>query len=414
MTIMNTPTKCGSALLHHRHSSMETADMTLSEQGSLSNSTSTTDTSCSEEECESTGSASPKIFSFVKRPVMSAMEFATAERYFADEREQHDKECVRFYWLDQKNRMLRCLRQRTIVTFLVLILIPLYIITSHVIHSSATPSPTKRFQPHRLEQRWKKHLDSKGPAVLKSIRAQQRTLQASTSYTIRLTGTRADLVRRSIDSHARCPHVGKIQVQGFPASPESSEKIEEWGKVSTEGILLLTDDVLLSCDELDRAFQMWRVHSDRLVGFFPALHGHETYSQKRGERKVEYNFVSGNVDGNYSLVSSRAAFVHSLYVKTFEESNKLEVGDSGSTALEEEACSPFGLSILVTAISSLPPIAVVADPIELRRTCSLLRRLKGSSLSLERPNEVSACLHQWVEGHGMHDLPLEYTMYLGV
>lgn len=86
---------------------------------------------------------------------------------------------------------------------------------------------------------------------------------ASSQYTIRIKGHRLDLVLQSLDYHAQCPSVKKVQIEWTDPSmkrlPRSvlkhkSGKVEGFGEKSkaSSAVFLLDEDVLLQCSEIER------------------------------------------------------------------------------------------------------------------------------------------------------------------
>jgi hypothetical protein len=41
--------------------------------------------------------------------------------------------------------------------------------------------------------------------------------------------------------------------------------------IKTRAVLELDDDIMMSCDDIERGFNVWRQHPDRIVGFYPRL-----------------------------------------------------------------------------------------------------------------------------------------------
>ena len=115
------------------------------------------------------------------------------------------------------------------------------------------------FHPYKSEQnipfypiqQWQNFLQKDAPAILKFI----QTPRLNKSYTIRLVGTRPDLVEQSIVTHGSCHRVKQIQVvaDALPSSWKAPNGYASMGDpLTTDGVLLLQDDVKLTCDELDR------------------------------------------------------------------------------------------------------------------------------------------------------------------
>jgi hypothetical protein len=118
-----------------------------------------------------------------------------------------------------------------------------------VLHGSSFNDKSSKWGP---SQDWRHFLQSSAPAILQSI----QTSTVKKSYTIRLTASRPDLVEQSLEAHSRCPHVKEIQVDAkkmpFSSRFTSNEVQHNFKELKTEGVLLLQDDVMFTCDELDR------------------------------------------------------------------------------------------------------------------------------------------------------------------
>lgn len=147
---------------------------------------------------------------------------------------------------------------------------------------------------------------------------------------------------------------------------------------------------------LSLGFQLWRLNMDRMVGFFPYRH---TVSNRQPlldlTSSAKANPISPG-DGQYELVSSRAAFVHKEYFESFD-------------SVQDSACDSFTLSVHCTAVSGKAPLAVAADPQE-QRTSDIVPLLGDLQWTID---EVSSCLADWIEGHGIDVLPSEESTYLG-
>jgi hypothetical protein len=80
--------------------------------------------------------------------------------------------------------------------------------------------------------------------------------------TIQLRGGRLDLIQHSLDAHSRCPVVKEIQVEWLPDSDRGNlppsllyhdgGKTTEIGKLSTNAVFLLSEEIIFSCDEIER------------------------------------------------------------------------------------------------------------------------------------------------------------------
>jgi hypothetical protein len=192
------------------------------------------------------------------------------------------------------------------------------------------------------------------------------------------------LLQQSLDTrHSRCASVNEIQVhfEGSERLPETllahtSGKVAPSNTIATKGVFLLSDDVLLSCEELEKgkeskgcvrhrckrcfahsftlptAFQTWRTDPSRLVGFFGFRQiGSEKSSRSAANTKLGLEPVPTG-SGPYSLVSDRAVFVHRLYLDSLP-------------SREDFSCCQVLLSLQVSAASTKSPLVMRANPREL-------------------------------------------------
>uniref|UniRef100_A0A7N0TLU7 Glucosamine inositolphosphorylceramide transferase 1 n=1 Tax=Kalanchoe fedtschenkoi TaxID=63787 RepID=A0A7N0TLU7_KALFE len=72
-------------------------------------------------------------------------------------------------------------------------------------------------------------------------------------------------------------------------------------QISTRAVLELDDDIMMSCDDIERGFHVWREHPDRIVGFYPRLVKGSPL-EYRGE-----NFARRN--NGYNMILTGAAFM---------------------------------------------------------------------------------------------------------
>lgn len=71
--------------------------------------------------------------------------------------------------------------------------------------------------------------------------------------------------------------------------------------IKTRAVLELDDDIMMTCDDVERGFKIWRDHPDRIVGFYPRLAEGKPlqYRDERYSRKHE----------GYNMILTGAAFV---------------------------------------------------------------------------------------------------------
>ena len=106
-------------------------------------------------------------------------------------------------------------------------------------------------------KQWRRFFERKAPKILLKINEKS----SGRFYTVRIKGQRLDLVMQSLDFHAQCPYIKEVQVEwNDPTSalpPKSilnhkSGKVRPSGKSSTAAVLLLDEDILLGCDDMER------------------------------------------------------------------------------------------------------------------------------------------------------------------
>jgi hypothetical protein len=159
---------------------------------------------------------------------------------------------------------------------------------------------------------------------------------------------------------------------------------------------------ICSCLLYFLAFKVWKQSPDRLVGFFPFSHERESRSWTSighfGLEKVKAG------EGDYTLVSDRAVFVHRLFL------GSANILPSHGGAAVHQPCDSVALSLRVTAISSKPPIAISASPIDLNSS-NIIQKLRKNDE--QRRNDKSAmCLASWVAGLDTI-LPTESVTFVG-
>nr|XP_027111415.1 glycosyltransferase family protein 64 protein C5-like [Coffea arabica] len=65
-------------------------------------------------------------------------------------------------------------------------------------------------------------------------------------------------------------------------------------KIKTRAVLELDDDIMMTCDDIERGFKVWREHPDRIVGFYPRLVNGSPLkyrAEKHARRHNGYNMI---------------------------------------------------------------------------------------------------------------------------
>ncbi|XVF82957.1 hypothetical protein PTKIN_Ptkin16aG0093700 [Pterospermum kingtungense] len=73
--------------------------------------------------------------------------------------------------------------------------------------------------------------------------------------------------------------------------------------IKTRAVLELDDDIMMTCDDVERGFMVWRQHPDRIVGFYPRFVDGSRL-EYRGEKYARMN-------KGYNMILTGAAFIDS-------------------------------------------------------------------------------------------------------
>ncbi|CAJ1895692.1 unnamed protein product [Cylindrotheca closterium] len=197
-------------------------------------------------------------------------------------------------------------------------------------------------------------------------------------FTILLKGDRIDFIHQSIDAHSACSSVKEIQLDfGSSTIPDRTlardDKVTTSRIVHTNAVLLLSQDVLLSCEELDKAFDAWKSDTSRLVGFFgyQQTPSSDTFLRSTISDRLYSAVQTGS--GAYSVVSDKAVFANTLYI------------DSIPTYDYRSSSCQLLLSLQVSAISGKAPQVIKSNP-----------RMLSSGVVEE---EGSECVNSWLQVH---------------
>lgn len=122
----------------------------------------------------------------------------------------------------------------------------------------------------------------------------------------------------------------------------------------TDAIFSVDDDVIVPCRTLDFAFTMWQSAPLTMVGFVPRMHWLD--KQKNGVAHYKYGgWWSVWWTGTYSMVLSKAAFFHRMYLDLYTHKMPSSVHDY---ITRERNCEDIAMSLLVANATDTPPIWV--------------------------------------------------------
>ena len=163
----------------------------------------------------------------------------------------------------------------------------------------------------------------------------------------------------------------------------SSTRFLHSNLVSTAAVLYLDEDVSITTDEVNFAFQVWRKFQNRIVGFSARTHYWD-------EKKRLWAF-SSKLSNEYSLVTTDAAFLHRKYAKLFIENLSVSL----TTAIQSfPDCEHILMNFLVAHITKHPPIKVTQR--RLTRDDSQL----NFSVKAEQFSRKQTCINIFYSGFG--------------
>eukprot|EP00904_Undaria_pinnatifida_P003716 jgi/Undpi1/13345/HiC_scaffold_8.g03004.m1 len=213
-----------------------------------------------------------------------------------------------------------------------------------------------------------------------------------------------------VTSPALFDHPKPVRIQRNPTTSINNRFIPP-SDLSTEAVFVVDDDISVPCEHLLAAFGTWRRHPDTLVGFFPRSHSHTQQNPKHNQLRGQQEEVErgnegegGGVGGvweylyfwrvlwtmEYSIVLTKAAFVHSKYLELYSGVSSEGGGGGGEEARTGELrkplwsegmaeamaktrayvddhrnCEDIAMQMAVTSVSGLPPVAVFAPVVDI-------------------------------------------------
>lgn len=197
------------------------------------------------------------------------------------------------------------------------------------------------------------------------------------------TFKRPDLLHRALAHYASCPRVAAVRVVwSEPAAPPSRDdpdadalfpgpsgfvrydahpttsinnRFLPLAGLTTAALLSVDDDMVPPCAALDDAFAAWKAAPGALVGFYPRLHV--------GAPRCGLRYVSAEPalawHGRYSLVLTKAAFLHARYLSLYSEA--MPAGIRNYVTKRRE-CEDIAMAFLVANATGRPSV-FVAPPL---------------------------------------------------
>ena len=175
-----------------------------------------------------------------------------------------------------------------------------------------------------------------------------------------------------------------------------SNRFHPYHEIDTECVLSLDDDIsMLTVDELEFAYQVWRQFPDRIVGFPPRTH---VYDNVTGHYKYESEWVN-----DLSLVLTGVAFYHKYWHYLYTASPSPQQTQIKDWVDSHINCEDIAFNLMVANATGKAPIKVgprkkfkCSTP-----SCDNAGMLSASASHLE---ERSNCLDKFVSIYGHNPL----------
>ncbi|GMH10220.1 hypothetical protein Nepgr_012061 [Nepenthes gracilis] len=158
--------------------------------------------------------------------------------------------------------------------------------------------------------------------------------------------------------------------------------------IRTRAVLELDDDIMMTCDDVERGFRVWRQHPDRIVGFYPRLVNGvplKYRAEKYARRHKGYNMILTGA----AFIDGRVAF--NRYWSEEARRGRMMVDEYFN-------CEDILLNYLYANASSSPIVEYV-------RPAWAIDTSKFSSVAISRDTDIhywirSECLSKFSEAYG--------------
>uniref|UniRef100_A0A668ASF0 Exostosin-2 n=1 Tax=Myripristis murdjan TaxID=586833 RepID=A0A668ASF0_9TELE len=166
-----------------------------------------------------------------------------------------------------------------------------------------------------------------------------------------------------------------------------SNRFFPYDEIETEAVLAIDDDIImLTSDELQFGYEVWREFPDRLVGYPGRLH---LWDHEMGKWKYESEWTN-----EVSMVLTGAAFYHKYfnYLYTYKMP-----GDIKSWVDAHMNCEDIAMNFLVANITGKAPIKVTPRK---KFKCPECTAIDGLSLDQTHMVERSECINKFASVFG--------------
>uniref|UniRef100_A0A182MRP2 Exostosin-2 n=1 Tax=Anopheles culicifacies TaxID=139723 RepID=A0A182MRP2_9DIPT len=183
------------------------------------------------------------------------------------------------------------------------------------------------------------------------------------------------------------PKIGKPLKIIQTAANRLSNRFYPYEEIETEAILTIDDDiVMLTADELDFGYEVWREYPDRIVGFPSRTH---VWDNATGRWRYESEWTN-----QISMVLTGAAFHHKYWSYLYTHAMP---GNIKEWVDEHMNCEDIAMNFLVSNITNKPPIKVAPRK---KFKCPECTNNEMLSADLNHMTERSACINRFAEIYG--------------
>ncbi|XP_058832930.1 exostosin-2 [Topomyia yanbarensis] len=183
------------------------------------------------------------------------------------------------------------------------------------------------------------------------------------------------------------PKIGKPLKVIQTAANKLSNRFFPYEEIETEAILTIDDDiVMLTADELDFGYEVWREFPDRIVGFPSRTH---VWDNTTNRWRYESEWTN-----QISMVLTGAAFHHKYW--SYMYTNAMP-GNIKEWVDEHMNCEDIAMNFLVANVTNKPPIKVAPRK---KFKCPECTNNEMLSADLNHMMERSACINRFADIYG--------------
>lgn len=231
---------------------------------------------------------------------------------------------------------------------------------------------------------------------------------------------RAGLLEGFIKAYETCPGVGEIlvvwngeqgldKIQHLEQSrkvrirvepfPSMNNRYKPDGLIRNRGVLSLDDDLRIPCTSLHIAFQEWKRHPERLVGWFPR------FIRTSKDRSVDYLGEPDTIRENrYNMILTGAAFIDSnVYFNRYWSP---DLGHLRALVDAERNCDDMLMNFVVASRSCGQNQENVCQAVHYLRPLELIDLSHSSGVGISHDEDMfirtaEKCLDKYIDTFGM-------------